>query len=540
MTNDKMAGNRAAFRQRCQQALLHPVTLGALGLLLLNDLVLKGLWPNPWTTGKLSDLAWVVFASPLLAYLLSLAAPGGRRAQRAIWIAAYIGLPALYAAYNTFAPLHDAILRAMSLISGGSGGSPLDATDSLVIPLGLAIALWVWRRGRTTLTIRRRHIAMAVAGLAVFAAIASQGPPPMDGVIRFETTDEGRLAAYCNDGYETIDGGFTWQPSSHYVNSYRERLSFFTRDDGLRDIFTSQGQYILNEYGTVATPRGDYAINKRGVTHTVITSQLVYPMEYLRSSSAQWIQERDASQLWPSPGYDVHIATAPYDITYDAPSDNVIVALGIQGIVVGTSDGKWTRVAVGSCRPTDFSFSGKTLMLLGNNGLRIAILSLPISIIALAVFVAAMRIHIANGSLGRTVPTIATPILAVIIMLHTGLALVGLPESFSADSLRIFILAAFMVIGAVPALITFALCVGWFANLKSLFGYSAVAALALAAQITLALLVWINSDFSPWFVKISVVVMAVLTGYALQHYLNRKERGARAAPPPASAADSGR
>ena len=58
-----------------------------------------------------------------------------------------LGLPLLYAAFNTFEPVHDAILRGLSIASGGTAGSPLDVTDSLVIPFGLGIALWVWQRG---------------------------------------------------------------------------------------------------------------------------------------------------------------------------------------------------------------------------------------------------------------------------------------------------------------------------------------------------------------------------------------------------------
>ena len=59
------------FRARCASALMHPATVTAVALLLLNDLVFKSVWPGSWATGKLSDLAWVVFASPLLAFLLS-------------------------------------------------------------------------------------------------------------------------------------------------------------------------------------------------------------------------------------------------------------------------------------------------------------------------------------------------------------------------------------------------------------------------------------------------------------------------------------
>ena len=56
---------------RSAAALTHPATLAAVGVLLVNDTVLKPMWPDAWVTGKLSDLAWLVFASPLLALVLA-------------------------------------------------------------------------------------------------------------------------------------------------------------------------------------------------------------------------------------------------------------------------------------------------------------------------------------------------------------------------------------------------------------------------------------------------------------------------------------
>ena len=136
------------FRRQAASALTHPVTVVALGLLLANDLLLKSLWPGAWATGKISDLAWVVFASPLLAFLLSRISCRNPTAERASFLAAYIGLPLLYAAFNTFAPLHDWISRGLSQALSGTSGAPLDSTDSLIIPLGLGVAVWTQRRAR--------------------------------------------------------------------------------------------------------------------------------------------------------------------------------------------------------------------------------------------------------------------------------------------------------------------------------------------------------------------------------------------------------
>ena len=114
----------SGFGRRCEAALIHPVTVAALVVLLLNDLVFKSVWPDSWVTGKLSDLAWVVFALPLLAFLLSLVAGKSAVGHRVAFIASYVGLPLLYAAYNTFEPVHNWILRGLSVASGGMAGLP--------------------------------------------------------------------------------------------------------------------------------------------------------------------------------------------------------------------------------------------------------------------------------------------------------------------------------------------------------------------------------------------------------------------------------
>ncbi len=48
-----------------------------------------------------------------------------------------------------------------------------------------------------------------------------------------------------------------------------------------------------------------------------------------------------------------------YDLFYDDQSGNLIVAMGLQGVVVVAPDGTSTRVAVGRYSPTDFSFRSK-------------------------------------------------------------------------------------------------------------------------------------------------------------------------------------
>ncbi len=181
------------YRERTQAALTHPATFVALATLLLNDLALKWIWQGAWLTGKLSDLAWLVFAAPLLAFALSFAARGSIAAQRWTWRIAYIGLPLLYLAYNSIAPLHDAIMSAFSLARGTAGSSPFDPTDSVVIPFGVGIALWVWRRSaaapKPNLRLRLSALTAVVASLAT---IATSYDPPIHGIRSICVSDNAR------------------------------------------------------------------------------------------------------------------------------------------------------------------------------------------------------------------------------------------------------------------------------------------------------------------------------------------------------------
>ena len=210
-----------SFDQRCQFAVTHPVTLGAVALLLVNDWLLKPLWQSDWTTGKLSDFAWMVFAPPLLLLVLSLPARGNAKAQRVAFIAAYLGLPLLYAAYNTFAPLHDWIMGGFTLLSGASAGSPLDRYDSLVIPPAMAAALWVWggtAHSRAGLRTRLHLYAVVIAALATVATSGDEGPPPNAGHVGTIDGDVVMQGRSYSSLYVSNDGGLTWKMLNRYPN----------------------------------------------------------------------------------------------------------------------------------------------------------------------------------------------------------------------------------------------------------------------------------------------------------------------------------
>ena len=349
-------GTNGGFNQRCVSALTHPATVIALATLLLNDVLFKALWPQAWITGKLSDLAWVIFALPLLAFLLSLCTRGNRTAARTAFLAAYVGLPLLYAAFNTFEPVHYWILRGISIASGGSAGAPLDAMDSIVIPLGWGLAVWVWRRPALSAESLRLRWGMLVAGVAVLASIATS-PIPVDlGITGVGVSEDGILHASASydqprnfSTHRSDDGGLTW-----------------TREPDYQANVTWGSQ-------TAETPRGRYIVEGRDVALIGADgmAEVVYSAAYLSKAGDLWTQEQSGVS---------NITTKPTAIVYDERSNNVVVALGLHGVLVGTPDGRWTPYAVGRYVHTDFSLLGKTRLLLTNSSFLAVVLGLALSI----------------------------------------------------------------------------------------------------------------------------------------------------------------
>ena len=384
-----MSGDSGSFLGRCASALTHPVTVSAVVVLLLNDALFKSLWPDSWVTGKLSDLAWVVFASPLLAFVLSLFLGRSVFGRRAAIITAYVGLPALYAAFNTFEPVQDRILWGLSRVAGGTAGSPLDPSDSLVIPFGLGIAVWVLRRRPVSPDRLRVRLALLAAGVATFATVATSAPTPLTGIRSVGVAGDGAIMAAANDGrdrlqYSSSDGGLTWEPYSWPPNI----------------VWGGQG---------VATPRGNFLI--RGSDILVLTIEgdwvEVHSTTYLQGDANVWVQEQTTTRFGPR-----DIGTKPHSMAYDARSGNLIVAMGLQGVVVGSPDGNWSRVAVGDYSPTDFSFAGKTVVALSNLRLWVTTICLSLSMTAVSIVFALYRGE--KSSLGIAATLAALALLRII------------------------------------------------------------------------------------------------------------------------------
>jgi hypothetical protein len=143
-------------------ALVHPVTLSAGALVMVNDFLLRGFLPG-WLTGKLSDVGWLVVVPVLLgAGLGPFMRP--RRAQGA----ALLATAAFYAVLQVWPPL-GAFFKADHVA---------DVGDLLCLPV-LAVPVWIWRRP-TRREPRVEGIASGAAAVALAGVLAADEWPPPD------------------------------------------------------------------------------------------------------------------------------------------------------------------------------------------------------------------------------------------------------------------------------------------------------------------------------------------------------------------------
>lgn len=200
--------------QPTMRLLSHPTILASIGLLALNDHILRKIWPSA-LTGKLGDFCWLFFFPALLAAVVTALAPARLRRRPERILAACMAVTGLvFLAANTLEPVR---LWVQGTVTGLTGVRVLITRDpSDAIALLAFVPLWVLaERSRTALPTHGPQLASSFVAitLGVLLSLANSAAPNYG--IDCLSSDGGALQASSSlyqDVFASRDGGLTWTP----------------------------------------------------------------------------------------------------------------------------------------------------------------------------------------------------------------------------------------------------------------------------------------------------------------------------------------
>ena len=246
----------------------------------------------------------------------------------------------------------------------------------------------MWNREVLTPVAVGLRWAVLVAGGASLASMACVSYPSVAGVVLLGAADDGSIVAMTYEEdfsrlgrqgtgyYGSLDGGLTWKSLGGLATSSVPDVSLAEWRDW-REV-------------SVDTPRGRYTRDGPDVILVDLDGrrQVAYSTAYLQEDGNTWVKYRATTRH----GDGRILASEPKDLIYDETSGNLVLAMGIQGVVVGTPDGEWVEVGVGRFRPANFNFMTKTLMLLTHVGFWITALTLAVSMTAAGLVLSQYRV----------------------------------------------------------------------------------------------------------------------------------------------------
>ncbi len=335
------AGRRraAATLPAALHALAHPATLLGVGLLLLNDHLLKALTPS-LLTGKLSDFAGL-FVFPFFLIAL-LALPGDMLGIPSRRVAAFsFGFSALwFAALKTVPAVHALSVAALERLLGYRPMLLLDPTD-LAALLSLYPAWKVWQQAERASRPPARETAALGFALLSWALIATSPALPPQSVTRVLARGEILYAVvtdsfYSEDAFlaQSDDFGQHW----HFVETASEEL-------GLDAETPVQLPKTVCLEKTCFRIRGETFIERSedgGQTWKTVWRAPTWREDYYRALRSIPLYSAPPPDFVPS---DIALLRAP------SGEAVLVAALGNQGVLVYTSGEGWQQYAVDRAEP---------------------------------------------------------------------------------------------------------------------------------------------------------------------------------------------
>jgi len=313
--------------------LAHPSVILSIFLLLLNDHLLKDLYPGV-ITGKLSDFAGLLFFPFTISLLVSIVVVWKGESQRSLGVLSIGFTAVVFIAIKTIPWANTAFEGLVTAATGIPSQIILDPTDLIALPI-LGYSWMLWNKQRKSVSTRRAWLMFGIAWLAAMATSFA----PDTVVTQLVVQDNLIFAGTTYSTYVSDDEGLSWTELADVPLKVAESLE---NPPQLPKVVCDP--YIETKCYRVS---GDEVVERS--TDGGSSWSVAWRVPLGRRSFMQ--------RLVDSPLGRGEFDLGPYDIAIvgDAEQRSILAAMGTEGVLIGSEDDTWLRQEVGSAYPTRFA-----------------------------------------------------------------------------------------------------------------------------------------------------------------------------------------
>jgi hypothetical protein len=302
--------------------LTHPFIVISILILLINDHLLRPLWPS-WWTGKISDFAWLLMAPFAVAASIAAVAPARfRQRDKIIGILAFGITGCVFLLSKIETSFHTWLVTILQQILGIPIRITMDPTDLIALPtLGFGWKLWSSHKFNPRIPLAPGYIALSIVAILTIANMAA----PDTGVdcIGIEI-DQITAVVNSQEIFVSTDGGISWvekqdQPIEH-CDHVAENL--------IVDPENQSRSYRFSPGGSI----------ERSLDGGLSWEEIEGREEPTEAEMAYYL--KTATGL-------IAYSRGPFHGTIDPLSGNVIFAMGHEGVLVLQDNGEWVTTNVG-------------------------------------------------------------------------------------------------------------------------------------------------------------------------------------------------
>ncbi len=337
--------------RKATQLLCSPFSLAAMILLLVNDQLLRVVWPS-WWTGKLGDFAWLFFFPFVLAAVLAwLISPRVPQQEKIVCWGAFGFTGGVFALAKTLPPFHGLLVRMLEAVLGVPVALVRDPSD-LVALASLGMSWRFWQSGPRPASWRAAP-GWAVLSCAALLTLANSVP-----FVGIDFVCSTRQLVYAGSGvdhwdYVSKDGGLSWQEIDRVYEDGDPGKAGISDDAGEAwpsedEDWRDRCEFMWPTLGVHNWPEGDANVRYRfGSPYDAIERTEDGGQSWQRAFTPSTSQA--LITYYEERCHDSNCAfePGPHSATVNPATGNVIFAMGLEGALVRTSSGEWVWSSVG-------------------------------------------------------------------------------------------------------------------------------------------------------------------------------------------------